>query len=376
MKRTVGKRIVILSYDFHGAVIHDRAEMEWKLARDGHSRDDSFLIISWSKRRETIRLSERITVESFRAFAGSFRPLYDFLFIFVAPYVVRQHGWKPDTIAIAELPLALAAAAVRAFSGGSVVVRLIGLPRELARMRSFLHFSYAVLAETLLKRIPDHYMVINEATRNYVERLHIPGERISVMPADSIGIDGDMISSVPRGEARKELGISGKTPLVLSVGRLEPEKAFDELIRLFLDSGTEARLVILGEGVLRARLEELIRTKGGEGKVTLAGRKGRRDVWKYYKDADAFALVSKTEGIGLVFWEAIVAGVPVIGRPVGGVKETIGEDGLRGFLWKEGDGAAVFGERLARCIAKDAEVRAMMERASAFVRERLAEVKK
>ncbi|MDZ4226945.1 MAG: hypothetical protein U1D26_00535, partial [Patescibacteria group bacterium] len=76
MKSTAGKRIVILSYDFHGEVIHDRAEMEWKLARDGHSRSDSFLRVSWSKKRETIRLSEHITVESFRAFAGSFRPLY------------------------------------------------------------------------------------------------------------------------------------------------------------------------------------------------------------------------------------------------------------------------------------------------------------
>ncbi|MDP2648744.1 MAG: glycosyltransferase, partial [bacterium] len=108
----------------------------------------------------------------------------------------------------------------------------------------------------------------------------------------------------------------------------------------------------------------------------LAGLKNRRDIWKYYKDADAFALVSKTEGIGLVFWEAIIAGVPVIGRPVGGVKETIGEDGLRGFLWDSADGADAFRERLERCFRKDADVRAMMERAGAFVRERLAEVKK
>lgn len=372
MEKGVSKKVVVLSYDFRGTTLHDRSGLEWKLARDGYSAKDSFLVICWSVKRETIHVSEHITIESLPAFAGIFRPLYDFLFIFVAPFFVWRHQWKPDAISIAELPLAWGAAMVRALFGGRMTVRLIGLPRDIAKTRTFVHYWYAVGNEWLAWRIPDHFATINEATREYALRLGVPAERISVSASDSIGIDAALIASTLRGEARKELGIPENVPIVLSVGRLEPEKAFDELIRTFVACSTDARLVILGEGILRPALEKLIRELGAEGKVILAGKKSRTDVWKYFKDADAFALVSLTEGIGLVFWEAITVGVPVIGRPVGGVKETIGEDGLRGFFWETSDGPIAFKAKLDRCFKKDGELLAMTKRAKQFVESQLA----
>jgi glycosyltransferase involved in cell wall biosynthesis len=180
-----------------------------------------------------------------------------------------------------------------------------------------------------------------------------------------------LVADAPVGAARKELGIPEGMPIILSVGRLEPEKGFDELISTFAASGLEAWLVIVGEGVLRESLEGLARELNVSGRVILAGKKTRREIWSYYKDAGAFVLLSRSEGLGLVFWEAMHVGTPVIGRPVGGIQETIGSDGGRGFFWDTPEGPAAFKEKLTRCFEKGDGVRAMTARARLYVADRI-----
>ena len=58
-------------------------------------------------------------------------------------------------------------------------------------------------------------------------------------------------------------------------------------------------------------------------------------LWNYFYDADIFMLLSQSEGLGLVFWEAMYARVPVIGSMASGILETIGADGFAGFLIKD-----------------------------------------
>ena len=240
------------------------------------------------------------------------------------------------------------------------------LPRSAAKQRGILHVAYSTFHEFCAKRLVDRYTAINEATRGYLRSIGILADRIELRVPDTILADRALIESAPKGAARRELGIPEGVPIVLSVGRLEPETAFDELIRTFARSGV-GRLVILGGGILRPRLEALVRELGVEGTILLPGRKDRRDIWKYYKDADAFVLLSKVEALGLVFWEAMYMNVPVIGRPIGGIKETIGEDGLRGFFWDTSNGPAAFGEKLERCIARGPKIEAMVGRAHAYV---------
>ena len=82
-------RILVLSYDFRRTVVHDRDAMELKMLHNGFAPDDEKLIVCWSTRRESIRHSSHLSIEAFPAFLGAFRPFYDFLFIFVAPFVAR-----------------------------------------------------------------------------------------------------------------------------------------------------------------------------------------------------------------------------------------------------------------------------------------------
>ncbi|HVM73386.1 MAG TPA: glycosyltransferase [Candidatus Paceibacterota bacterium] len=366
----MGRRIVILSYDFGGENIHSREIMERKLARDGRA-DATVLYINWSPKREHITLSDRIQVEALRARFPKSRPLYDLLFIFFAPKIVSDSGFKPDEILISDFSLVWAAMRVRARVGGRVILQLNGLPHQLAATRGFVHFIYYRLNEKFTARFVDTFVAINETTQRYLIELGVPSDHVEVRAPNVIRADMSFIQSAVRGRVRDELRITHDTPILLAVGRLEPEKTFDELLHLFATASIDTRLIIVGEGKLHDSLQKLTDELGIRDRVFLVGHKDRSKIWNYYRDADAFALISKSEGLGLVLWEAMYAGVPVIGRPVGGIKETIGEDGLRGFFWDTPNGAAAFGEKLERCFKKEHEVQEMVERAKVYVKSQL-----
>ena len=107
---------------------------------------------------------------------------------------------------------------------------------------------------------------------------------------------------------RKELG----ERLVISVGRLVYYKGFEYLIRAMVK--VQGRLVIIGDGPLRGKLQELARSLGIENKVVFAGEIQNANVTPYYHAADLFALasVARSEAFGIVQIEAMAAGRPVV----------------------------------------------------------------
>ena len=99
--------------------------------------------------------------------------------------------------------------------------------------------------------------------------------------------------------------------LFIAAGRLVPQKRFDLLIRAFARGGHgQDRLVILGEGPLRRKLEALIARHELDERVSLPGHAPRLETWLV--QADAFILSSDYEGVPAVVIEALAAGVPVI----------------------------------------------------------------
>ncbi len=101
-------------------------------------------------------------------------------------------------------------------------------------------------------------------------------------------------------------------PVALAVGRLTPQKGFDILIRAFAGVRRRrgARLLILGEGPERARLEALVAELGLTRDVQLAGWVD--NVYAYLARADAFVLSSRWEGLPTVLIEALFCAVPVV----------------------------------------------------------------
>jgi glycosyltransferase involved in cell wall biosynthesis len=123
-------------------------------------------------------------------------------------------------------------------------------------------------------------------------------------------------------EAKTTLGIPTNTPLVGAVGRLEPEKAFDVLIRAIKPLG-DTNLVIVGEGHDRPRLEGIVKELGMTDRVRLVG--WRSDVRSFFEAMDVFALSSQREGLPNVLLEAMALGTPCVATRIAGIPKLIAD---------------------------------------------------
>jgi glycosyltransferase involved in cell wall biosynthesis len=137
----------------------------------------------------------------------------------------------------------------------------------------------------------------------------------------------------PRGDA-------GQEGLLLYVGRLMPEKGVDTLLTA-LASVPDARLLIVGGGNERHRLEALARQLGVDGRVDFHGGISDRAVLQaVYRRAALFVLPSHSEGLGCVLLEAMAAGVPIVATNAGGIPDLVA-DGVNGLLVPPQDSAAL-----------------------------------
>lgn len=151
--------------------------------------------------------------------------------------------------------------------------------------------------------------------------------------------------------ARDALGLRDEDLVIGTVGRLNWAKdhslLLDAFDRMRHRIGDSTRLVIIGEGAMRAALEGEIRERGLQGLVRLAG--DRADVSRLLPAMDVFACSSRTEGYSVAMLEAAAAGLPIVATRVGGNAEIV-QDGATGTLTAAGD-AEGFASALARLLA-------------------------
>lgn len=126
-------------------------------------------------------------------------------------------------------------------------------------------------------------------------------------------------------------------PVFVAAGRLHYVKGFDDLLRAFaaLRQRRDARLVILGEGKERLRLEQLIRQLDLQDVVSLPGRVPSLAPW--ISRSAAFVLSSRREGLPAVLIEALAVGATVVSTRCPSGPEEILEDGRWGRLVDVGD---------------------------------------
>lgn len=131
--------------------------------------------------------------------------------------------------------------------------------------------------------------------------------------------------------------------LIVTAGRLDENKNHAMLIHAFAKIAEEypaVKLVIYGDGVLRAALEMLVAEKGLSNRITLPGNVN--DVAEHICKARIFTLTSNTEGMPNSIMEAMALGIPVIATdcPCGGPAALI-ENGVNGLLVPVGDAFAL-----------------------------------
>ncbi len=147
------------------------------------------------------------------------------------------------------------------------------------------------------------------------------------------GLDVQAFPYIANGEGR------GKD-LILSVGRLTPQKGFPDLIKacaILKSRAVRFRCIIIGRGEDKEQLQGLIESAGLAGLVTLQGAVAQERIREYYRRAWVFALPcvdtadGNRDGIPNVLMEAMAMGLPVVTTTNSGQPELI-RDGVDGLL--------------------------------------------
>lgn len=186
-------------------------------------------------------------------------------------------------------------------------------------------------------------ITLSESSRGHLlDRMGLPPSNVTVVPP---GVDASFRPG-PDGVAEAE------TPLVVAVGRLMPSKSFETLIDAVhaVRERVPARLVIVGEGYERDRLERHIAELDADAWCELAGRVDDDALIDLYRRAWAVASTSQSEGWGMTLTEAAACGTPAVATRIPGHADAV-RDGVTGLL------AGTTGElveKLGRVLTDDA----------------------
>ena len=179
-------------------------------------------------------------------------------------------------------------------------------------------------AVDILKKIKkvDHIIAVSKHARwELIKEWGIPLEKVTFIPN---GVDVEAFK--PKGK---------KEPMILFVGKLTRRKGVEYLIRAYAEVASEDfRLIIVGDGEERSRLERLVRMFNLQRKVTFLGYVSKETLQALYTKARIFVLPSLAEGFPLTLLEAMSCGCAVVATKVSGLLDVVNDD--NGFLVEPG----------------------------------------
>ncbi|HKO31868.1 MAG TPA: glycosyltransferase [Nitrospiraceae bacterium] len=181
------------------------------------------------------------------------------------------------------------------------------------------------IERTVIRRC-HHVIVLSEFMKRQVMTTHgIAPQHITVVPGAADPVTFHPVDD--RNMIRRELKLPEGRTLMLTVRNLVPRMGLEHLLEAMMILVEEQRnllLLIGGEGQLRPRLEELIRSRGIQDSVQLLGFVPEEQLAKYYQASDLVVLPTlQLEGFGLVTVEALACGTSVVGTPVGAIPEVL-----------------------------------------------------
>lgn len=201
----------------------------------------------------------------------------------------------------------------------AVVARLLG--RKIVRSR---HVGNPIrrgrVSRLIYGPLCDRIMVTSRAIAAGMVERGVDPALIECVPT---GVDVERFSGATgTGELRRSLGLDRQAPLVGMVSVLRGDKGPQFFVRAALrliQRGTPATFVLVGDGEMRPRLEEMA-APAPPGRVHFTGY--RRDVPQVLKELDVSVVPSRrTDGVPQSLLQAFAAGVPVVAADVGGVNE-------------------------------------------------------
>lgn len=273
-----------------------------------------------------------------------------------AAQYIRRHGirvvhaWDPTAVFLVPLARVLRIRAVLASQLGH---RSLSDPRTRKELR-------------LVDRLVDAVVVNCEAMRRHmVEDEGVPSRRIRLCYN---GVD--LTEFLPGPKPDFEF-LKGASLVIGTVAVLRPEKALEVLIQAFarvrsLQPGL--RLVLVGDGPERAKLQELSRQLGLENECLFLPP--TRDVASLLRALDIFVLCSRSEAFSNALLEAMACGCCTVGTEVGGTPELIGRN-ERGLLSRPDDPDDL-ADKLATLVRDDALRRRLATNAARHAQQNLS----
>ncbi|MEG4351526.1 glycosyltransferase family 1 protein [Microcoleus sp. LAD1_D5] len=184
--------------------------------------------------------------------------------------------------------------------------------------------------EKTLLETADRVVATSPQEKEHMRSLVSSKGNIDIIPC---GTDIERFGSIARSTARRHLGIAPETKVVLYVGRFDPRKGIETLVRAVSMSAlrkADLKLIIAGgwrpgesDGKERDRIGCLVEELGLSDITGFSGALSREILPAYYAAADVCVIPSHYEPFGLVAIEAMASGTPVVASDVGGLKYTV-----------------------------------------------------
>lgn len=260
----------------------------------------------------------------------------------VRPIPFRGDLWPPAILALLrmlrrERPRVLVLHDPHAVSAGLVAARLAGGSRLVAVRR--VDFPLRGALSRWKYEACDRVIVVSGAIGRVVEDSGVDPARLRL-------VHEGVPDRSPQTGGRKileTLGVPPGAPVVGNVAALTGHKDHATLVEAFAllrPRAPEARLVIAGEGELRADLERLVGARGLQDRIIFAGF--RRDLDRLLPAFSVFCLSSHLEGLGTSVLDAMAFGLPVVATAAGGIPEAV-QDGVTGRVVPPRDPRALAG---------------------------------
>jgi glycosyltransferase involved in cell wall biosynthesis len=217
--------------------------------------------------------------------------------------------------------------------------------------------STRLAVEKTLLETADRVVATSPQEEEHMRSLVSTKGNIDIIPC---GTDIQRFGSLDKQAARAELGIDPEALTVFYVGRFDPRKGIETLVRAVGQSklrGSKKLHLIIGggsrpgqsDGIERERIEGIVAELGMNDFTTFPGRIGDDLLPAYYAAADVCVVPSHYEPFGLVAIEAMACGTPVVASDVGGLQFTVIPEET-GLLAPPQDEAA-FAEAIDRILA-------------------------
>ncbi len=222
-------------------------------------------------------------------------------------------------------PCGLALVAMRVFGNIPIVLSLVGRSDVVSIESNWfrrLYYWVVIKASSLVISNSRYYLQLGD--KDCVDELIIP-----------YGVDIDKYKDVENKQSfRLENGIDDKTIIIFTLQRLSKEKRVDILIKsmkYILEKRKDVLLIIGGIGPEGKNLKDLCRELNVSENVRFSGYINENDLPGYFAMSDIFAFPSPDETFGIVFAQAMAAGLPIVAVRSSSTPEVV-EDGINGLL--------------------------------------------